>query len=44
MIPLPSPLTDKLPKLLGRTFTIRNGTIIIVKKNSHNAQIVLSPN
>jgi hypothetical protein len=44
MIPLPSPLTDKLPKLLGRTFTIRNGTIIIVKKNSHNAQIVLPPN
>jgi hypothetical protein len=44
MIPLPSPLTDKIPKLLGRTFTIRNGTIIIVKRDSHNAQIVLPPN
>ncbi len=44
IIPLPSPLTDKIPKLLGGTFTIQSGTIIIVKRDSRNAQIVLPPN
>ena len=44
MIPLPSPVTDKLPKLLGARFAIRNGTIIIVRKGSHRADAVLAPN
>lgn len=43
MIPLPSPLTDKIPKLLGARFAIQNGAIIIVRRNSRNAEIVLSP-
>jgi hypothetical protein len=33
-IPLPSPVTDKLPKLLGGRFTIHNGAIIILKRGS----------
>jgi hypothetical protein len=44
MIPLPSQLTEKLPKLLGGNFTIRNGAIIIVKRNSRQADAVLAPN
>ena len=44
MIPLPSQLTDKLPKLLGGKFTIRNGAIIIVKRDSRQADAVLAPN
>lgn len=44
MIPLPSQLTDKVPKLLGGKFTIRNGTIIIVKRDSRQADAVLTPN
>ena len=43
-IPLPSPLTDKVPKLLGGRFTIRNGSIVIIKRNSHQADAVLMPN
>jgi hypothetical protein len=43
-IPLPSPLTDKVPKLLGSRFTIRNGAIIILKRDSHQADAVLAPN
>jgi len=43
MIPLPSPLTDKIPKLLGARFAIQNGAIIIVRRNSRNAEIVLAP-
>jgi hypothetical protein len=43
-IPLPSPLTDKMPKLLGARFAIRNGAIIIVKKDSRQADAVLGPN
>ena len=43
-IPLPSQLTDKIPKLLGARFTIRNGAIIIVKRESHQADAVLGPN
>ena len=43
MIPLPSPLTDKIPKLLGGKFTIRDGAIIIVKREGRNADIVLAP-
>jgi hypothetical protein len=43
-IPLPSPLTDKIPKLLGARFTIRNGAIVIVKRESRQADAVLAPN
>lgn len=43
-IPLPSALTDKIPKLLGGRFTIRNGAIIILKRDSHQADVVLAPN
>jgi hypothetical protein len=43
-IPLPSPLTDRVPKLLGGRFTIRNGSIIILKRDSRQADAVLAPN
>jgi hypothetical protein len=43
-IPLPSPLMEKIPKLLGARFTTRNGAIIIVKRDSHQADAVLAPN
>jgi hypothetical protein len=42
-IPLPSSLTDKVPKLVGARFTIRDGTIVIVKRDSHQADAVLLP-
>jgi len=44
MIPLPPQLTEKVPKLLGGKFTIRNGAIIIVKRDSRQADAVLAPN
>ena len=44
MIPLPLPLTEKIPKLLGARFAIRNGAIIIVRKGSRQADAVLGPN
>ncbi len=44
MIPLPSALTDKVPKLVGGKFGIRNGAIIIVKRDSRQADAVLAPN
>ncbi|WP_409192571.1 hypothetical protein [Bradyrhizobium sp. RDM4] len=43
-ISLPSPLTDKIPKLLGARFAIRDGAIIILKRDSHQADAVLAPN
>jgi hypothetical protein len=43
-IPLPSPITEKVPKLIGARFTIRNGAIIISTKNSRRADAVLTPN
>lgn len=43
-IPLPSPLTDKIPKLLGARFAIRNGAIVIVRRDSHQADAVLGSN
>jgi len=43
-IPFPSPVTDKVPKLLGTTFTIRNGAIVVVRKDSRRADAVLGPN
>ena len=43
-IPLPSPLVEKIPKLLGARFTTRNGSIIIVRRDSRQADAVLGPN
>jgi hypothetical protein len=43
-IPVPSPLIDKVPKLVGARFTIRNGAIIIIKRDSHQVDAVLGPN
>lgn len=43
-IPFPSPVTDKVPKLLGASFAIRNGAIIIVGKDGGQAEAVLGPN
>ncbi|MDP2354560.1 MAG: hypothetical protein Q8M31_00665 [Beijerinckiaceae bacterium] len=43
-IPLPSQLTEKVPKLIGARFATRNGSIIIVKRDSRQADAVLAPN
>jgi hypothetical protein len=43
-IPLPSPLMEKIPKLLGARFTTRNGSIIILRRDSRQADAVLPPN
>ncbi|MBR1145095.1 hypothetical protein [Bradyrhizobium sp. AUGA SZCCT0431] len=43
-IPLPSPITEKVPRLLGARFTTRNGAIIISMRNSRRADAVLAPN
>ena len=43
-IPFPSPLTDKVPKLLGARFAIRDGAIVIVRKESRQADAVIGPN
>jgi hypothetical protein len=43
-IPLPSQLMEKIPKLLGARFTTRNGSIIIVRRDSRQADAVLGPN
>jgi len=40
-IPLPSPLMEKIPKLLGARFTTRNGSIVILRRDSRQADIVL---
>ena len=40
-IPFPSPLTDKVPKLLGARFAIRDGVILIVRKDSRQVDAVL---
>ncbi|WP_128971369.1 hypothetical protein [Bradyrhizobium tropiciagri] len=44
MIPLPSPLTEKIPRLVGARFAIRNGAIIISTRNSRRVDAVLTPN
>lgn len=44
MIPLPSPLTEKAPRLVGARFAIRNGVIIISTRNSRRIDAVLMPN
>jgi hypothetical protein len=41
MIPLPSPIAEKVPKLAGARFTTRNGAIIISMRNSHSADAIL---
>jgi len=43
-LPLPSPLMEKIPKLVGARFTIRNGSIIILRRDSRQADVVLPPN
>ena len=43
-IPLPSPLMEKIPRLLGARFTTRNGSIIILRRDSRQADAVLGPN
>ena len=43
-IPLPAPLIEKLPKLIGARFAIHNGAIIIVQRGSRFADAVLAPN
>lgn len=43
-IGFPSPVTEKVPKLLGARFVIRNGAIVIVRKDSRQADAVLGPN
>jgi len=42
-IPLPSQLMEKIPKLLGARFTTRNGSIIILRRDSRQADFVLPP-
>ncbi|MBR0900616.1 hypothetical protein JQ616_37160 [Bradyrhizobium tropiciagri] len=41
MIPLPSPLTEKIPRLVGARFAIRNGAIIISTRSSRRVDAVL---
>jgi hypothetical protein len=43
-IPLPAPLTEKIPKLLGARFAIRNGAIVILKRGSNRVNAVLFAN
>lgn len=43
-IPFPSPITEKIPKLLGAKFAIRNGTILIVKRDSRQVDAVIGWN
>lgn len=39
-IPFPSPVTEKVRKLIGARFAIRNGTIMIVSKDNRQADAV----
>lgn len=43
-VPLPAPLTEKMPKLLGARFAIRDGAIVILKRGSDRVNAVLLPN
>ena len=40
-IPFPSPITEKVRKLLGARFTIRNGVIVITRNGSNRADAVI---
>jgi hypothetical protein len=42
-IPFPSPITEKVPKLIGARFAIRDGVIIISAKNSRQIDAALAP-
>jgi hypothetical protein len=42
--PVPSAVTEKVPKLIGATFTIRSGSIVIIRKDSRHADAVLAQN
>jgi hypothetical protein len=43
LMPLPSPITDKFPRLLGARFaTDRNGAIVIVRRGSRSADAVIT--
>lgn len=42
-IPLPLQLMEKIPKLQGARFTTRNGSIVILKHDSRQADAVLPP-
>jgi hypothetical protein len=44
MIPLPSALMEKIPKLQGAKFTTLGGSIVIVRNGSRQADTVLGPN
>jgi hypothetical protein len=35
---------EKIPQLLGARFTTRNGAIVILRRDSRHADIVLPPN
>lgn len=43
-IPFPSQVTEKVRKLLGARFTIRNGVIVITRNGSHHVDAVIEPN
>ncbi|WP_271671426.1 hypothetical protein [Bradyrhizobium sp. CCBAU 51627] len=42
-IPFPSPITEKVRKLLGARFTIRSGVIVIIRNGSRQADVVIGP-
>ncbi|MEY9590555.1 hypothetical protein ABIA06_002846 [Bradyrhizobium yuanmingense] len=43
-VPFSSPITDKVRKLLGARFTVRNGVVVIVRSGSRHADAVIGPN
>ncbi|MCK1548724.1 hypothetical protein IVB11_06550 [Bradyrhizobium sp. 177] len=43
-VPFPSPITEKVRKLLGARFTVRNGVVVIVRSGSRHADAVIRPN
>ena len=44
LLPLPAPIGDKAPALIGARFTTdRNGAIIIVRRGSSRVNAVVSP-
>ena len=45
LMPLPSQISDKVPKLIGARFmTDHNGAIVIVRRGSQQADAVVNPN
>ncbi|MBB4377203.1 hypothetical protein SAMN05216573_10382 [Bradyrhizobium sp. Rc3b] len=43
-VPFPSPITEKVRKLLGARFTVRNGVVVIIRSGSRHADAVIGPN